>query len=178
MLQNTAKTKDVTSSNYRKQSKFTTQFFLALAITIALLTVPLATSSAFAEEDVIHIVRPGESLSLIAAQYGVNMYVLARYNRIRNINFLRIGQRLRIPGTTVAPTLSRPATPTPTSVNSGYSPNSYKTRKPTPYVVDRNYPTPTPTPVIPTPISRRPAIRFHVVIAFDTLTSKIGRAHV
>ncbi len=45
----------------------------------------------------IHIVRPGETLSLIAARYGVSMWELARINGIRNVNRIYVGQRLAIP---------------------------------------------------------------------------------
>ncbi len=46
----------------------------------------------------IHIVRRGETLSLIAARYGVNMWQLARLNGIKNVNRIYVGQRLLIPG--------------------------------------------------------------------------------
>jgi|GEM_PF-1981832 len=173
MYQNTVKQKESRRSIRRKRRKFTIRFFLVLAMAMLFLTAPLATSPVLAQEDIIHIVKPGESLSSIAARYGINMYALARYNGIRNINYLRIGQRLQIPGTTVAPAPVRRATPIPTRARFGYKSPSHgsQTPPPTPYVVDRNHPTPTRTPVVPSPTPRRPTIRIHVVTAFDTLTS-------
>jgi len=44
-----------------------------------------------------HTVSPGESLSWIAAWYGVNMYDLARVNGISNLNHVWVGQVLVIP---------------------------------------------------------------------------------
>ncbi len=45
----------------------------------------------------IHVVRPGEILSVIAQRYGVNVYTLAAANGIVNINRIYAGQRLIIP---------------------------------------------------------------------------------
>ena len=44
----------------------------------------------------IHVVRSGDTLSTIAERYGVGLSVLKRTNRIQG-NFIKIGQRLRIP---------------------------------------------------------------------------------
>ena len=46
---------------------------------------------------VMHTVVPGDNLTLIAARYGVTPEALASINGISNVNFLRIGQVLRIP---------------------------------------------------------------------------------
>jgi N-acetylmuramoyl-L-alanine amidase len=45
-----------------------------------------------------HTVRPGESLSAIAARYGASVRGIARLNGLRNVNLIRAGQRLRVPG--------------------------------------------------------------------------------
>jgi LysM repeat protein len=45
----------------------------------------------------IHIVSKGESLSLIAAKYGVSRASIISSNNITNPNLLRIGKRLTIP---------------------------------------------------------------------------------
>lgn len=46
---------------------------------------------------IYHNVRSGESLSVIAQQYGVSTQEIARYNAIRNPDKLEVGQMLRIP---------------------------------------------------------------------------------
>jgi LysM repeat protein len=46
----------------------------------------------------IHVVRRGETLTIIAARYGVSVWRLASINGIRNINRIYVGQRLKIPG--------------------------------------------------------------------------------
>jgi len=46
----------------------------------------------------IHTVRSGETLSEIAARYGVSISSIVRANDLRNRNLVVAGQRLRIPG--------------------------------------------------------------------------------
>lgn len=45
----------------------------------------------------MHTVRAGETLSQIAAQYGLDASELARLNGISNANFIYIGQEIRLP---------------------------------------------------------------------------------
>lgn len=47
---------------------------------------------------VVHIVKPGEGLYAIAAQYGVSADAIASANNIQNYELLRVGQRLYVPG--------------------------------------------------------------------------------
>ena len=49
-----------------------------------------------------HYVRYGETLSIIAIRYGVTIQAIARANAIRNINSIRAGQILIIPGGSTA----------------------------------------------------------------------------
>lgn len=49
---------------------------------------------------VTHVVQPGETLSTIAADYGVDQAELAQANNIANGNLIRAGQKLVIPGVT------------------------------------------------------------------------------
>ena len=42
----------------------------------------------------VHIVQPGETLYGIAWRYGVDYRDLARWNRIDDPNFIRVGQRI------------------------------------------------------------------------------------
>lgn len=44
-----------------------------------------------------HTVRPGETLSTIAAAYGVQVKTLIEVNKIQNPNVLSVGQKLFIP---------------------------------------------------------------------------------
>jgi LysM repeat protein len=68
----------------------------------------------------VHSVQKGETLSSIASSYGVSWKRLAEYNSISNPNQLKVGQDLRIPGSSssvvsgpstkhTAPVSSRPA---------------------------------------------------------------------
>ena len=44
----------------------------------------------------VHVVRPGENLSTIAARYGTTVAALAQANGIANPNHIYVGQRLTI----------------------------------------------------------------------------------
>jgi LysM repeat protein len=52
---------------------------------------------------VVHMVQPGENLAGIALRYGTTIRAIAKANRISNPAYLRVGQRLVIPGTSVPP---------------------------------------------------------------------------
>ncbi|MGP6139632.1 MULTISPECIES: LysM peptidoglycan-binding domain-containing protein [unclassified Jeotgalibaca] len=59
-----------------------------------------------------YTVKAGDTLSGIAARYGVTVAQLASANNITNVNLIRVGQVLRIPGTTGGPVTPPPATGT------------------------------------------------------------------
>jgi LysM repeat protein len=46
----------------------------------------------------VHVVRSGENLTGIARRYGSTIAAIVKANRIANPSFLRVGQRLTIPG--------------------------------------------------------------------------------
>jgi LysM repeat protein len=73
------------------------------AVMVALLLLP-STASAAPQKDIVHVVRPGETLSGIAVRYGVNMWTLARLNGIANPSRVYAGQRLTIPCAKPTPT--------------------------------------------------------------------------
>ncbi len=47
----------------------------------------------------VHVVQRGENLSAIAARYGTTVAAIMQANGLTNANFVWVGQRLRIPGT-------------------------------------------------------------------------------
>lgn len=59
-----------------------------------------------------HVVRPGESLSSIAAQHGTTWQTLAELNHISNPNVIHPNQVLNLPGA-ASPTAPAPTTPAP-----------------------------------------------------------------
>ena len=67
---------------------------LALLVLTALLPVPASAATI--------TVRPGQTLSDIAADYGVSVRQLMRMNGIRNSDFVRAGSRLSVPGPQVS----------------------------------------------------------------------------
>ncbi|MCS6843982.1 MAG: LysM peptidoglycan-binding domain-containing protein [Caldilineales bacterium] len=74
----------------------------ALALTgLMAVAAPAAAASGSApaaQAGGVHIVRAGETLSRIAARYGISVQALARANGIANPNHIYVGQRLVIPG--------------------------------------------------------------------------------
>ena len=56
-------------------------------------------------------VKSGETLSDIAARYGVSVNSLMRVNGLRDSDFVQAGQRLRIPGTVSAGSGRTPCDP-------------------------------------------------------------------
>ncbi len=50
--------------------------------------------------DTVHVVRKGDTLSGIAKKYGTTYQKLAQYNGISDPNFLRVGQKIKIPENT------------------------------------------------------------------------------
>ena len=64
---------------------------LAVALVLTTMTTLFAQST-------VHVVQPGDSLSVIAARYGVSMSALASANGISNNDHVWVGQRLTIPG--------------------------------------------------------------------------------
>ena len=83
---------------------------------------------------VVHIVQEGETLSLIAQQYGVTVEAIAQANGLTDPSLIVIGQELIIPLPGAAP-------PTPT-------PNPTK-KPPTPKPTKKPAPTATPTTALP-----------------------------
>ncbi len=73
----------------------------AVLLGLGLLLVLAATVHAapLMDDDIIHIVRAGETLSSIAQQYGVTVTELVEANRLTNANAIYVGQKLRIPRT-------------------------------------------------------------------------------
>jgi LysM repeat protein len=60
--------------------------------------VPCGTSGGGGSvECCIYVVKPGDTLSKIAKQYGTTTAVLARMNGIKNPNKIYVGQKLKVP---------------------------------------------------------------------------------
>lgn len=68
-------------------------------------TVPVTT----VPTQVTYIVQAGESLSVIASRFGVDVRTLADFNAIADIDSVKVGQLLSIPPTTL-PSASTTAT--------------------------------------------------------------------
>lgn len=58
-----------------------------------------ATSPAMTTTDEIYVVKSGDTLSGIAANYGTTYQKLAAYNNIANPNIIHVGQKIKIPKT-------------------------------------------------------------------------------
>ena len=86
------------------------------------LTIPGASggssSGGAAASGGVHMVRPGENLSGIAARYGTSVAALSRANGITNPNHIYVGQRLTIGSAGAAGSAPRPA-PSQPAASSG-----------------------------------------------------------
>lgn len=51
--------------------------------------------------EIIYTVKQGDTLAAIARKYGTTYQVLAEYNGISNPNIIRVGQKIKVPGTSV-----------------------------------------------------------------------------
>ncbi len=68
--------------------------FMLLLATLALAAFP---ANAQRSSEASHVVRPGETLGLIAQRYGVDVYQLAALNGIGNAHLIYTWQRLALP---------------------------------------------------------------------------------
>lgn len=89
----------------------------AVASALSLLLAPLTVGAEPAGASV-HVVGPGETLSQIAADAGVDASVLAKLNNLDDVNFLVAGQSLKLPGGSAATTSAAPAAPAAASPQS------------------------------------------------------------
>lgn len=71
--------------------------FILVAM-LLLLVIPTS-----AQTQTVYYVRPGDTLSQIAARFGTTTTAIARANGIVNINRIYVGQRLLIPAPVVQP---------------------------------------------------------------------------
>ena len=53
--------------------------------------------------ETVYIVKKGDTLSKIAAEYNTTVEILADYNGIENPSLIYVGQKIKIPGTSPAP---------------------------------------------------------------------------
>lgn len=90
-----------------------------LFTTMLLLLNPLTALAAPVSQGTVHVVRRGETLSGIAAQYGVSMSEIMQTNGIRNANRIQVGQRLTIPARSSRTTSTSSAASTGITSNTG-----------------------------------------------------------
>lgn len=70
---------------------------VALFVVAAILLTVASPSQAVAAGPAYYVVQPGQTMSGIAAMYGVSPWSLARANGIWNWNYVYVGQVLTIP---------------------------------------------------------------------------------
>jgi len=85
---------------------------ILIAAQVALCVAPVQAAPP-PESTVVHVVRLGETLSLIARRYNTTVRAIAELNSILNPNLIHVGQRLIIPSAgDSAPSLRQPFTST------------------------------------------------------------------
>lgn len=71
-----------------------TTALLTTTIVVAAVVLPISPAAA----DEVHVVAPGDTLSVIARTHGVSTADLAAANGITNYHLIRVGQSLTVPG--------------------------------------------------------------------------------
>ena len=140
---------------------------LRLAVVAAAATFAACAPSLQNYEGEYHVVQPGESLSVIAHNHKVTLAALQTANGIKNPNMLKLGQKLVIPGGSIA--ASKPA-PGPKSGTTDTNSAPRGTSPPpagaglasTPYV-----PAPPVKPTPPAPPAQAPSNRGVVAYRMD-----------
>jgi LysM repeat protein len=81
----------------------------------------------------IYIVRPGDTLTAIAARYNISLYQLWQANCLTS-SFIYVGQALRVPPIRIYPTATPTFIPsiTPTTIPPSITPGATSTNTPTP----------------------------------------------
>lgn len=99
---------------------------------VVLASIPPAERHVEQVREATHRVRRGETLSRIAARYGVRTQDLMAANGIRSANRIRVGQVLEIPGRTrvvaAAPAPERPPEPPRATLSAPSGSGSYRVR--------------------------------------------------
>jgi murein DD-endopeptidase MepM/ murein hydrolase activator NlpD len=90
--------------------RFTSRRLLLAALLLALLLVLCPPTTALAQESGSYTVEPGDTISAIAARFGVSMESLLAANSITNPDLLQVGQTLLIPGVSIQPDIGAVAT--------------------------------------------------------------------
>lgn len=66
-----------------------------------------STASSSTAVETVYTVVAGDTLSKIAAKYGTTYQKLAEYNGIANPNLIRVGQKIKIPGTSTSASIQK-----------------------------------------------------------------------
>jgi LysM repeat protein len=69
-----------------------------MVVVVMILLLAMALPATSRAQSGVHVVQRGETLSSIARRYGTSVNTLVRANGLRNANFIWVGQRLTIPG--------------------------------------------------------------------------------
>jgi peptidoglycan endopeptidase LytE len=93
------------------------QVLVACALGATLLATPMVADAAGTEVGTVYEVRPGDSLSGIAARYDVSIASLLRVNDLQLTSLILPGQHLQLPAGATAPTPA--AAPSTTSTTGG-----------------------------------------------------------
>ena len=73
-------------------------------------TIPLETTSTLAANPEFYTIQQGDTLSAIAASFGVTVADIVAANGLPNADAIQAGQKLAIPGNGTAPTTTAVAT--------------------------------------------------------------------
>lgn len=102
---------------------------LSAVLALVLVLLPaLSVGATRSQDEIVHVVQPGDRLVDIAARYGVSASAIMRANSLTNSDLIFPGQRLTIPGTqssgnaTASPATSVPSAPAATATPAAAAP--------------------------------------------------------
>ena len=102
-----------------KMTRHSRVVWLSAWVLICLLALPAPARAAPPQQgEAVHVVRAGETLFVIAQQYGVTVRAIVEANQIENADWISVGQQLRIPSSGAAPP---PTAPPPTATTMQYA---------------------------------------------------------
>ncbi|MDI1313367.1 LysM peptidoglycan-binding domain-containing protein [Prosthecobacter sp.] len=110
------------------------------------------TSTVQVSSPVYYTVKKGDSLKAIALKHKLTAVTLASANKIKNVNMIIVGQRLKIPGRTTTVTVASKTKPAPRAESSDTIPlPGYGTPSAPPPSPSAAFAAPAPMPTAPPP---------------------------
>ncbi|WP_312100305.1 polysaccharide lyase family 7 protein [Lachnoclostridium sp.] len=73
-------------------------FILTLVMALSISSIPMSQAYADTKKEITYTVKRGDTLGKIAKQYNTSVTQFAKLNNIQDVNYIKVGQELLIPG--------------------------------------------------------------------------------